>query len=123
MNISFKWSNRATKCNYCGEMVLIDEPIFVHNWKNKIGYTGRVWYHPNCFGLHYTTILELKVPKPKRLGRGRPSLGLSDEDKRKRAALLRTYPKIKYNEVELAKVAVALEKLGGVPKGWKVREG
>ena len=122
MNISFKWCNKTTECAYCGKFVEKDTPIFVHGWKNKRGFTGRVFYHPECFITHFTTLLELKVPKPSRMGRGRPNMGLTAEEKKKRAILLRTYPKIRYNDIALKQVADALKKLGGVPKSWKLKE-
>jgi len=122
VNISFKWCNKVTRCSYCDKDILKDTPLFIHSWKNKQGFSGRIFYHPDCFGIHFSTVLELKVPKPNRSNRGRPNMGLTALEKKKRAILLRTYPKIKYNANELKLVGDALEKLGGVPKSWKLED-
>lgn len=119
MNVSFKWASRRAKCNYCGKDILVDTPVAVHSWRSKKGWSGSVQYHPDCLSTHFVTYLEMNVPKPTRANRGRPSLGLSDDDKRKRAALLKTWFKVKDNPKDLELVKKSLEKLGGVPKSWQ----
>lgn len=87
MNVTFRWMGRQTLCSCCEKPIMTDTPVVVHSWRNKRGYTGRLYYHPDCFTEKYLFKLKMEQPKPYRFGRGRKSLGLSDEQKKRRRTL------------------------------------
>lgn len=88
MNVTFKWMGKQTLCENCKKPVLLDDPVIVHGWRNKRGYTGRLFYHPECFVERYLFRLKMETPKPYRFGRGRKSLGLPPEQMKRRRTLL-----------------------------------
>ena len=88
MNVTFKWMGKQTLCENCKKPIVLDDPVIVHGWRNKRGYTGRLFYHPECFIERYLFRLKMETPKPYRFGRGRKSLGLPPEQMKRRRTLL-----------------------------------
>lgn len=88
MNITFKWMGKQTMCQNCEKPILLDEAVAVHSWRNKRGFTGRLFYHPECLLERYLFRLKMETPKPYRFGRGRKSLGLPVAEMKRRKTLL-----------------------------------
>ena len=90
MNIYFKWCDKRSNCNYCQEPVFVDTIVAIHSWKTKKRWVRAHFYHPECLSKQFVYKVEMEIPKPVRLNRGRPRLGLTDEQKVARASALRS---------------------------------
>ena len=84
MNVTFKWCGRRSECYCCKEPILVDTVVVHHTWRSKKGWKGGMFYHPDCFVQQFTYKVKMEVPKPVRMNRGRPSLGLSPEEMKDR---------------------------------------
>ena len=89
MDIYFRWCNRKTECNYCHESIRVDTIVAVHTWRNRKKWSGRIFYHPECFPKQFVYKVKMEIPRPIRANRGRPSLGLNTKEKKERATMLR----------------------------------
>lgn len=136
-NVCMSWCQREAQCGWCPEPIKVATPMVTVFYWNK-GADGRKWnvqkcYHPQCWvdqGLDY-----LKR-NPYVSTTGRPTLQLSEKEKRQRYLLLRkkTYidarrrklleedPADKVSlsqlDVEFAEICLLIAQVGGVPPKW-----
>jgi len=138
MNLKLSWCRRRVTCSaeFCQKEISVGNPIIKGTYKTKNGLTIRRYWHPGCWleaGLAYLhTHPYQKVP-----GKGRPTLELSQYDKRARRLLTcrraRAMQRIRwliprlpdsegmidrlYEQIEGIKQEIA--KVGGIPKSWE----